>query len=401
MAREIIGTVAAAQGKVFARNGNGKLRELKTGDVVFEGETLVNAAGARVEIDLFDGNPIVIATAQEMTLTRDLVAELATGRDESAVEDESIEAVLAALAGDGDIGDALPAPAAGGNAAASENAGLSWVRLARIVEQTEEFAGIARYGDEFSIEFDEDGVALIPVDAVDDEAVTQPGEPVVIDVSGNDTFIEGAVITGVSQPANGQVAINVDGTVTYTPNPGFHGEDTFTYTATSPDGTGRDTATVTVTVPAPTPVEPPEPEPEPVPEPTLSINDVTVVEGGAASLTISLSGPSDEPVTVRFASADDSATVSGGDYDPETGTITFAPGTTEVTVSFVTNADNIEEATEQFLVNLSNATNATIADPQGVVRIVDGTEPPASTSPPTPTVNNPPDAVDDSYNTAI
>jgi len=52
----------------------------------------------------------------------------------------------------------------------------------------------------------------------------------------------------VTQGANGSVAINEDETtVTYTPDTGFHGTDTFTYTASDGKG-GTDTATVTVTV---------------------------------------------------------------------------------------------------------------------------------------------------------
>jgi hypothetical protein len=44
------------------------------------------------------------------------------------------------------------------------------------------------------------------------------------------------------------VVVNADGTVTYTPDPGFSGVDTFTYTVS--DGTTTATGTVTVTVTA-------------------------------------------------------------------------------------------------------------------------------------------------------
>ena len=50
-------------------------------------------------------------------------------------------------------------------------------------------------------------------------------------------------------PRHGTVALNADGTVTYTPDANFNGTDTFTYTVT--DGTATaDTATVTITVTA-------------------------------------------------------------------------------------------------------------------------------------------------------
>jgi hypothetical protein len=86
-------------------------------------------------------------------------------------------------------------------------------------------------------------------DAVDDAQSTAFGTPVQIDVLGNDTDPDGddLTVTNVTDGANGTVVINADGTVTYTPNDGFSGEDTFTYTISDGNG-GEDTATVTVTV---------------------------------------------------------------------------------------------------------------------------------------------------------
>ncbi|MDA7424467.1 Ig-like domain-containing protein [Thalassococcus lentus] len=87
------------------------------------------------------------------------------------------------------------------------------------------------------------------VDAVDDSATTDEDTAIVIDVQENDTDPEDDPITTVSatDPLNGTSAVNPDGTITYTPDPGFSGTDTFEYTITEPDG-ATDTATVTVTV---------------------------------------------------------------------------------------------------------------------------------------------------------
>jgi hypothetical protein len=71
-------------------------------------------------------------------------------------------------------------------------------------------------------------------------------------------------VTVVVAPANGAAVVNADGTITYTPNPGFSGVDTFTY---SVEGS---TATVTVNVaapPAPPPAEEKEEGPAPTPTP--------------------------------------------------------------------------------------------------------------------------------------
>jgi len=54
-------------------------------------------------------------------------------------------------------------------------------------------------------------------------------------------------VSAVTQGANGQVTINPDGTVTYTPDENFNGSDSFTYTVN--DGTeDGNTVSVNVTV---------------------------------------------------------------------------------------------------------------------------------------------------------
>ncbi|MBS3993566.1 MAG: tandem-95 repeat protein, partial [Bacteroidetes bacterium] len=65
--------------------------------------------------------------------------------------------------------------------------------------------------------------------------------------------IEPTTVTAYTQPSNGSVVVNPDGSFTYTPNTDFNGTDTFTYTITDSNGNSS-TATVTVTV---TPVNDP------------------------------------------------------------------------------------------------------------------------------------------------
>lgn len=84
----------------------------------------------------------------------------------------------------------------------------------------------------------------------DDTASTTTGESVDIDVLDNDLSPTNATLTigGYTAPANGEVTQNGN-ILTYIPNPGFVGTDTFTYIATDPDG-NRTNATVTITVTA-------------------------------------------------------------------------------------------------------------------------------------------------------
>ena len=107
---------------------------------------------------------------------------------------------------------------------------------------------------------------------------------------------------------------------------------------------------------------------------TLSVNDVSVVEGNAgvksATITVSLSGISNQTVTVAYASANGTAT-AGSDYGAVSGTLTFAPGVTQQTVTVAIYGDLLVEANETFYLDLSGATAATIARGRGTATILD------------------------------
>ena len=85
--------------------------------------------------------------------------------------------------------------------------------------------------------------------AVDDTAIAVGSEQLIIDILSNDSDSDGNSLTteSVSQPTNGIVVINPDGSVTYQANEDFVGTDTFTYVVADEDGTTA-SATVTVTV---------------------------------------------------------------------------------------------------------------------------------------------------------
>jgi VCBS repeat-containing protein len=57
----------------------------------------------------------------------------------------------------------------------------------------------------------------------------------------------GLVATKVSDPANGTLTLNADGSFSYTPNANFNGTDSFTYSITDADGTTR-IGTVTLSI---------------------------------------------------------------------------------------------------------------------------------------------------------
>ena len=98
---------------------------------------------------------------------------------------------------------------------------------------------------------DEDGAAVNVPPVAGDDALTSGASGLVIsidDLLANDVDPDGGAPTfaGFTSPANGTLIDNGDGTLSYVPNPGFSGQDSFEYTIT--DGAGGDTATVTITV---------------------------------------------------------------------------------------------------------------------------------------------------------
>ena len=149
-----------------------------------------------------------------------------------------------------------------------------------------------------------------PPVAADDTAETDEDTPVTIDVLGNDTDPDGDPLEVIDATSpDGEVTINDDGTIEFTPNPDFNGPTTITYTITDGNG-GEDTATVDVTV-------------NPVNDGPLAEDDNAITPQGTP-VTVSVldndSDPEGDPLEVVFASSPDGEVVINDD-----GTLTFTP----------------------------------------------------------------------------
>jgi hypothetical protein len=106
--------------------------------------------------------------------------------------------------------------------------------------------------------------------------------------------------------------------------------------------------------------------------PTITIGDVAQPEGDAGrtgfSLLVSLSHPSEERVTVQYATKAGTATEGrfgkwkaneqAEDYYRAVGRVVFQPGETLAMVEVQVNADHRFEQDETFYVNLTNANGA-------------------------------------------
>lgn len=107
-----------------------------------------------------------------------------------------------------------------------------------------------------------------------------------------------------------------------------------------------------------------------LPSGILSINDVAHVNhisGQTAFVfTVSLSQPTNQPVSVKYSTADGTATAAEGDYVPTAGTLNFARGHSAATITVLVNGTSVAESDESFFVKLSGAKHATVADGAGV-----------------------------------
>ena len=90
-----------------------------------------------------------------------------------------------------------------------------------------------------------------PPEAVDDDATTLEDTPVTIDVTSNDSDVDGnldpTTVSIAGGPSNGALTNHGDGTITYAPALNFNGSDSFDYQVCDTDGL-CDTATVTIDV---------------------------------------------------------------------------------------------------------------------------------------------------------
>ncbi len=108
-------------------------------------------------------------------------------------------------------------------------------------------------------------------------------------------------------------------------------------------------------------------------DPKLSIANAAIAEGNSGTstmtFTVSLSGAANQPITVNYATANNTA-IAGIDYTATSSTLTFAPGETRKTINVAITGDTFVENDEAFQVILSNPTNAALATSQAVGTIL-------------------------------
>ena len=103
-----------------------------------------------------------------------------------------------------------------------------------------------------------------------------------------------------------------------------------------------------------------------------SIGDVSVTEGNsgtvAATFTVSIAPPSDQPIAVSWTTTDGTA-VAPDDYQADAGTLNFAANESSKTITVLVNGDTSPEPSEAFAVDISSS-DVSIGDGHGVGTIL-------------------------------
>ncbi|MGL1147830.1 tandem-95 repeat protein, partial [Vibrio parahaemolyticus] len=169
--------------------------------------------------------------------------------------------------------------------------------------------------------------------------------PTIINVLGNDTF-EGAdkvvSLDAENSPKNGTVIVNSDGTVTYTPDDNYVGEDAFTYIVTSGGVSESTTVEVNVT---------------PVNDAPVAKNDISTTQEDTAVTIDVLSNDTDvdgDKLSIQSASVPEAQ----GKVEIVDGKLVFTPaenfnGDAEITYT-VTDGELTDEAKVTVTVNPVN-----------------------------------------------
>ncbi len=197
-------------------------------------------------------------------------------------------------------------------------------------------------------------VADVPPVAVADQFVDGENTVLTGNVLTNDTDSQGNAFTAVlqSQPANGTLTLNSNGSFTYTPNINFIGVDTFTYADNDGVATGN-TATVTITI-----SRQPEQFDFTYASETILNND------GSVLIEVDRKFGQDGAVTVDYSVTGGTA-VAGTDYTALSGTLDFADQQTVADIPLQVAFTGAGEPTLTINLSLNNPTGGPIVGSQG------------------------------------
>ena len=327
-----IAEIQEIQGAAFAVDSEGNRRQLKAGDVLFEGETVETSDGGVVSMLLADGQPFVISGQPVFLISADLVADLAPNAAESALQAETLDELLAegeleSLEDIIDSGEASPdslddllaaaeddptasgidfdnlaATAAGGDSGGDDAGGSSIVQASRIDTSGDPTTSTGTESNTTAaVETNTLAGETNNLPEANADAIVAQEDVLLenINVLTNDVDADGdpLTISSATSQQGGTVSINPDGTLNYQAPANFSGEDTITYSVTDAAG-GTSSATVTVTV-------------EPVNDAPVASDDAIIAQEDVLLESINVLG-NDNDVDGEALSVIEAASEQGG-----------------------------------------------------------------------------------------
>ncbi|NTV95089.1 MAG: retention module-containing protein, partial [Thiobacillus sp.] len=277
-APDAIATVTAVHGIVYARDQQGNIRKLLSGDVVKDGEVVVAASGSSVDMAYPNGDTLmlkrgihrIIANALSEDSVEDGIATASNAPGQNAA-DVDVDRIIQAIEQGKPIDNLLEATAAG-LAGGGAQEGHGFVRLDRISEGvtaaafdapvTSVAAPIAALPDDAKPEQEEEAVNHAPA-AQDDHETLLEDTTLHGNVLANDTDVDGdtLTVTGYTIAGNatlhapgdtvvlagiGAFSLDANGSYTFVPAQDYDGAvPAVTYTITDGHG-GTDSATLTI-----------------------------------------------------------------------------------------------------------------------------------------------------------
>ncbi|WP_153144894.1 retention module-containing protein [Dechloromonas sp. H13] len=389
---EVIARVGKINGEAFARDASGKLRRLKSGDSIREGEVVQAAEGGQVQLKLADGRELVVDANEAAKIDAEVAAPDLPNAGDSAIQNnpKGFAKVSKAIVGsDGTF--SFEDDGGRGAGAIEHKDGHTFIELMRVVEAVDPLAfqfsttrfpltdtiqgsiPIARVslGIDLASQLDlaNDNPVLVAdsnaaANSVAENAAT--GTVVGVTALGSDAD-SGATITGytLTNDAGGRFAIDpVTGVVTVANGSLLDYESatshTITVQATSSDGSVG-TANFTINLS------------------NVNDNPVLVADSNAAANSVAENAATGTVVgvTALGSDADSGATITGytltndagGRFaiDPVTGVVTVANGSlldyesaTSHTITVQATSSDGSVGTANFTINLSNANEAPV-----------------------------------------
>lgn len=187
--------------------------------------------------------------------------------------------------------------------------------------------------------------------SIDEDSILNVAAPGVL---GNDSDIDSDLLTAapVSNPSNGMLSLNNNGSFTYTPNTNFNGIDSFTYRAND-SMLDSSIATVNITV-------------KPVNDPPVltHISDQVTDEGTALNIAISSSDPDNDTLTLSVSGLPSFAAFT--DNGNDTGFILFTPGFDDAGIysMTITASDGSLSDSDTFNLTVNSINRPPVADNQ-------------------------------------